>query len=158
VSVAEILAEERVCVLNDADGVLCSKEEVLERVAALLAAAEAGATRERIRDVLTERERLQSTGVGGGVAVPHGSLAEIDRQVAALLICPRPIPFDAVDGLPVRILFALVGPKGAPAQHLKILARVSRLLRPGDFRERLASASDRAEAYRLVCEQDRGVP
>jgi len=122
----------------------------------MLASGQEKVDAELILRVLTERERLQSTGVGGGVAVPHGSVAELQSQIGALLVCPRPIDFDAIDGAPVNILFALVGPKGAPAEHLKILARVSRLLREAAFRERLAQAQSGSEAYRLISSSERG--
>jgi PTS system nitrogen regulatory IIA component len=155
VGVAEILAAKRVAVSNDAEGLVCDKQEALERLASLLATGDDGVTSAEILEVLVERERLQSTGVGGGVAVPHGSVERLDRQIGALLVCPRPIDFDSIDGEPVNILFALVGPKGAPAEHLKILARVSRLLRELSFRQRLAAASEGAEAYELICSSER---
>lgn len=153
--VAEILAAKRVAVSNEAEGLVRDKQEALERLASLLATGDDGVTSAEILEVLVERERLQSTGVGGGVAVPHGSVERLDRQIGALLVCPRPIDFDSIDGEPVNILFALVGPKGAPAQHLKILARVSRLLRELSFRQRLAAASEGAEAYELICSGER---
>ena len=84
------------------------------------------------------------------MAVPHGAVASLDRQLGAVLLCPEPIDFDSIDGKPVGILFALVGPKGAAAQHLKILARMSRLLREAAFRERLKQAQSGAEAYELI--------
>src|SRR5262249_50394398 len=100
--------------------------------------------------VLGEREALQSTGIGDGVAIPHGALESLSRQIAAVLICVDGVPFDAIDGRPVRILFAVGGPKRATGEHLKTLARISRLLRDLDFREKLLSASDRNEAFELI--------
>lgn len=155
-SVAEILAPERVTVSSETEGVVRDKRAALERVSVMLAQGGGSVSHDRVLDVLEAREKLQSTGVGGGVAVPHGSVEEIDRQVGALLVCPSPIPFDAIDGEPVSIIFALIGPKGAPAEHLKILARVSRLLRNQAFRSKLAAVSSGAEAYELLCASDRG--
>ncbi|HZO13668.1 MAG TPA: PTS sugar transporter subunit IIA [Polyangiaceae bacterium] len=155
-SIVEILSPERVSVSNPAEGMVSDKSSALERLARMLASGQEKVDAELILRVLTERERLQSTGVGGGVAVPHGSVAELQSQIGALLVCPRPIDFDAIDGAPVNILFALVGPKGAPAEHLKILARVSRLLREAAFRERLAQAQSGSEAYRLISSSERG--
>ncbi len=126
------------------------KPDALRRLSAMLATGSEPVTEERILQVLSEREALQSTGVGGGVAVPHGALEELDRQVGALLVCPKPVPFDAIDGAPVSILFALVGPKGAPAEHLKILARMSRLLRQETFRKQLAEAPRGRDAFDLI--------
>jgi nitrogen PTS system EIIA component len=127
-----------------------SKEAALERLSELLA-VESNAPKDDILRVLSERERLQSTGVGGGVAVPHGALGSIDRQLGAVLLCRQPIDFDAIDGQPVGILFALIGPKGAPAQHLKVLAKMSRLLREPGFRDQLKRAETGEEAYKLIC-------
>lgn len=154
----EILAENRVSVANQAEGPVRTKTDALTRLAAMLASGQQAVSQERILDVLTEREKLQSTGVGGGVAVPHGSVQELDKQVGALLICPDPIDFDAIDGAPVSILFALVGPKGAPAQHLKVLAKVSRLLRQEAFRAKLVDVHAGAEAYDLIVASSRGAP
>jgi nitrogen PTS system EIIA component len=156
VSVAEILAPGRVTVSNETEGVVRDKRTALERLSGLLAADGKTVSPERVLDVLEARERLQSTGVGGGVAVPHGSVEELDRQIGALLVCPSPIPFDAIDGAPVSIVFALVGPKGSPAEHLKILARVSRLLRDQGFRAALTSVGSGLEAYELIRASDRG--
>jgi PTS system nitrogen regulatory IIA component len=150
VALANILSADRVSVANAAEGPVQSKVDALERLSAMLASGQDLVSQERILEVLTEREKLQSTGVGGGVAVPHGSVPELDRQVGALLICPKPIDFDAIDGAPVSILFALVGPKGAPAEHLKVLAKVSRLLRQEAFRAKLANVHAGAEAYDLI--------
>lgn len=156
-SVSAILAAERISVA-EADGPVQTKHDALERLSDLLARGvpDANGTAQDILAVLVERERLQSTGVGGGVAVPHGALASLDRQLGAVLLCRKPIDFDAIDGQPVGILFALVGPKGAPAQHLKLLARMSRLLREPDFREKLQNAKTGAEAYELICSVERG--
>jgi len=156
VAIAEILSPERVSVAGAPDGVVGDKPSALARLSELLANGRREVSADDILEVLTERERLQSTGVGGGVAVPHGSLASIETQVGALLICPDPIDFDAIDGAPVNILFALVGPKGAPSAHLKILAQVSRLLRQAQFRQRLAEARAGAQAYQIICSAERG--
>ncbi len=156
VGLAEVLSSERVSVSNDVEGRVRDKDEALARLSTMLASATEGAgpSMARILEVLTARETLQSTGVGGGVAIPHGAMEDLDRQIAALLVCPAPIPFEAIDGEPVSILFALVGPKGAPAEHLKILARMSRLLRKPAFRQRLASSARGADAYALIVEAE----
>jgi PTS system nitrogen regulatory IIA component len=156
VAVAEILSVDRVSVANEAEGVVRDKKEALHRLARLLANGQSSVEEQILFEVLEARERLQSTGIGGGVAVPHASVDFVGRQLGALLVCPQPIPFDAIDGQPVHILFALVGPKGAPAEHLKILARVSKLLRSETFRARLSSAASGAAAYELIAGGDRG--
>jgi nitrogen PTS system EIIA component len=109
-----------------------------------------------VERVLNEREQLQSTGIGDGVAIPHGALPQVDAQVAALLIVPSGLDFAAIDGAKVTILFAVIGPKRATGEHLKTLARVSRLLRNKAFRDRLASAADAKEAYDLIEREEGG--
>ncbi len=151
---ADILTADRVSVSNEMEGIVRNKHEALERLSVLLASGHDAVSAERILTVLSEREQLASTGVGGGVAVPHGSVDELDRQVGALLVCPTPIDFAAIDDQPVSILFALVGPKGAPAEHLKILARMSRMLRKEAFRAQLAASKQGAEAYQLIAQSD----
>ena len=155
-AVAEILSADRVSVSSPTEGLIRGKREALERLSAMLASGQQTVCVERILDVLVEREKLQSTGVGDGVAVPHGSIDDLERQIGALLVCPQPIPFDAIDGQPVSILFALVGPKGAPAQHLKVLARVSKILRQDSIRKKLAGARAGREAYELIVDCEGG--
>ncbi len=147
---ADVLSVDRVSVSTVTEGVVRDKVGALDRLSEMLASGARGVSAAQIQHVLAEREAVQSTGVGGGVAVPHGAVAELDHQVGSVLVCPDPIPFDAIDGEPVRILFALVGPKGSPAQHLKILARMSRLLRHEDFRQHLARAACGADAFALI--------
>ena len=157
--VSEILTPEHVSVAGQAEGVVTTKREAIRRLAALLAQPASsnprqGASAEEIERVLMERERLQSTGVGGGVAIPHGSLDKLDRTLGAVLLCPSPIDFDAIDGAPVSILFAVVGPRRAAGEHLKTLARVSKLLRDDRFRQRLVSAKSGRDAYTLIAAEE----
>lgn len=91
-------------------------------------------------EALMEREQAGSTGVGHGVAVPHARVEGLDRLAGVFVRLEQPIAFDAVDDQPVDLLFALLAPKDAGADHLRALARVSRLLRQGDVRERLRQA------------------
>jgi PTS system nitrogen regulatory IIA component len=113
-------------------------------------------TVEAIERVLTEREQLQSTGIGEGVAIPHGALAQLETQCAALLIAPDGVDFAAIDGEKVTILFAVIGPKRATGEHLKTLARVSRLLRNKSFRDRLVLAPSSNTAYDLIATEEGG--
>jgi PTS system nitrogen regulatory IIA component len=107
-----------------------------------------------VERVLSEREQLQSTGIGEGVAIPHGALAQLQTQYAALLIVPEGVDFSAIDGLRVTILFAVIGPKRATGEHLKTLARVSRLLRNKGFRDRLVAAPGAQNAYALIVAEE----
>ena len=127
-----------------------SKDAALRELAHLLSAGQVAPSETDYYRVLCEREQLQSTGIGDGVAIPHGSLESLDAQQAALLICPDGVPFDAIDGRPACILFAVVGPKRATGEHLKTLARVSRLLRDAAFRAKLLASVEGAEAFALI--------
>lgn len=152
--VSEILTPEHVSVAGDAEGVVRTKSEAIHRLAALLSRRQSAVSVEEIEQVLNERERLQSTGVGGGVAIPHGSLDRLERTIGAVLLCPKPIEFDAIDGQRVSILFAVIGPKRATGEHLKTLARVSRLLRDDSFRKRLVGAGSGRDAFALIAAEE----
>lgn len=106
----------------------------------------------RIFDLLLERERLGSTGIGGGIAIPHGRLANLTQPRGMFARLGNPIDFDSIDGRPVDTVFLLLAPEGAGADHLKALARVSRLLRDRTLVEKLR-ATDNADAlYALLIE------
>lgn len=152
--VSEILTPERVSVAGEAEGLVRNKRDAIRRLAALLSRGHALAGEHELESVLAERERIQSTGVGGGVAIPHGSVDRLDRTLGAVLICPVSIAFDAIDGAPVSILFAVIGPRRAAGEHLKTLARVSRLLRDDGFRARLLAARSGRDAYALIAAED----
>lgn len=160
-SVTAVLTPERIFVAGDGATRVHDKAGALVQLSQLFASASAGRKPGRspapdeILRVLVERERQQSTGVGGGVAIPHGAMGNLDAQLGALLVIRPAIDFDAVDGVPVSIVFGLLGPRGAPAAHLKLLARVARLLRDEDARGRIAQVRTGAEAFTLVSELDR---
>ena len=153
-TVSDLLSAERVSVRRDPGGSgAFDKPAALAVLAALLAGA-AKLPPEIVEKVLAEREALQSTGVGDGVAIPHGALADLDRQYAALLIVPSGIDFDAIDGQKVNLLFAVITPKRATGEHLKTLARISRLLRSAAFRQQLLGAPDGKAAYDLIVAEE----
>jgi PTS system nitrogen regulatory IIA component len=157
--VCDILSRDRVSVASVEGGPVRNKSDALKRLSALLSNGQSVVSTEEIERVLTERERLQSTGVGGGVAIPHGSVEGLDRLIGAVLLCPSPIEFDAIDNAPVSILFAVIGPKRATGEHLKTLARVSRLLRDDHFRARLLRAPSGPAAFdMLAAEEGRVTP
>ena len=106
----------------------------------------------RLFDRLLERERLGSTGIGGGVAIPHGRMPGLDKPMGLFARLGHPVDFDSIDERPVDIVFLLLAPEGAGADHLKALARVSRLLRDRGLVEKLR-ATDKADAlYALLVE------
>jgi PTS system nitrogen regulatory IIA component len=138
------------------DGVIAnlkasSKKQALQELAHR-ASAITGLHERAIFDTLLERERLGTTGVGLGIAIPHGKLADIDRIYGLFARLKQPIDFDAIDEQPVDLIFVLLAPESAGADHLKALARVSRLLRDKAFCEKVRG-SDNAEAiYALLTE------
>lgn len=150
---SEIVTPDRVRVLEEGEHL--AKRECLERLSGLLAHGIPAAP-DRILAVLEEREALQSTGIGDGVAMPHGTLEGAAGQVGALLICPGGVDFETIDDLPANILFAVVGPKQA-VEHLKVLARVSKVLRSAGFRERLLGQKDAISAFNLLSAEDDAV-
>lgn len=128
-----------------------SKKQALQELADA-AARIVGIPSRDIFDVLLQRERLGSTGIGQGVAIPHGKLAKLDRIYGLFAHLKSPIDFDAVDDEPVDTVFLLLAPEGAGADHLKALARVSRLLRNGPTLQKLRNAHDRAALYAILTE------
>ena len=144
----DLLSPERVSIKR-ADGKGFDKDKAIALLAAMFGEHD-GVTPEEIERVLLEREALQSTGIGEGVAIPHGALPQLKEQVAALLIVPDGVEFQAIDDAKVSILFGVIGPKRATGEHLKTLARVSRLLRSKEFRARLVGAPSSASVFELI--------
>jgi PTS system nitrogen regulatory IIA component len=145
---SDILSVNRILV--DVDGsVVRTKADVLRKLAEMLAPA-VGTDAETVEHLLLERERLQSTGIGDRVAIPHCALETAEGQAAALVLCPRGVEFDAIDAEPVDIVFGVVGPKRATGEHLRTLARISRLLRDENTRMRLLASPNALAAYQLI--------
>lgn len=105
-----------------------------------------------IYEALLQRERLGSTGIGEGIAIPHGKLAGLTRIFGLIARLEKPIDFDALDGQPTDILFLLLAPEGAGADHLKALARVARVLREPGVIERIRATRDAAAIYAIMTE------
>jgi nitrogen PTS system EIIA component len=126
-----------------------SKKQMLQDLAHR--AAEITGLHERnIFDVLLERERLGTTGVGKGIAIPHGKLPDLERLHGIFARLSEPVDFDSVDDQPVDLVFLLLAPETAGADHLKALARISRLLRDGRMCDRLRSLDTAGEIYKLL--------
>jgi PTS system nitrogen regulatory IIA component len=129
-----------------------NKKQALQELARR-AAELTGAHERKIFDVLLERERLGTTGVGNGIAIPHGKLADIKAMFGLFARLDPAVDFEAIDEQPVDLIFLLLAPEGAGADHLKALARVSRLLRDRSICEKLRGA-DQAEAmYALLTDR-----
>lgn len=106
----------------------------------------------RLFDRLLERERLGSTGIGGGIAIPHARMAGLDRPRGLFARLGHPVDFDSIDERPVDVVFLLVAPEGAGADHLKALARVSRLLRDRSLVDKLRATETADALYALLVE------
>jgi PTS system nitrogen regulatory IIA component len=131
-----------------------SKEEALGKLSDKSVEIEPSLVRERVLAVLREREQLGSTGIGGGVAIPHGKLSEISRILIVVARGMGGIPFDAVDNRKVHIVFLLLAPDESATLYLKILARVSRLLKAPGVYERIMNAPDEASIRQVIEEGD----
>jgi len=132
-----------------------SKKQLLQDLSAR-AAAVTGLPERRIFETLVERERLGSTGMGQGIAIPHGRLAGLARIVGLFARLETPVAYDAVDDQPVDLVFLLLAPEGAGADHLKALAKVSRLLRNQPACEKLRAAGKPEVLYALLTEKTNG--
>jgi PTS system nitrogen regulatory IIA component len=128
-----------------------TKKQLLQELASR-AARLTGLPERDIFDVLLQRERLGSTGLGQGIAIPHGKIAALKSIAGIFARLAEPIDFEAVDGEPVDIVFLLLAPEGAGADHLKALARISRLLREGSAVEKLRASKDAAALYAVLTE------
>lgn len=125
-----------------------SKKQALQELASQ-AAALTGREQREIFETLLQRERLGSTGVGNGIAIPHGKLGGLDKLFGMFARLEKPIDFEALDGAPVDLVFLLLAPEAAGADHLKALARVARMLRDPDVVEKLRATRD-ATAMRAI--------
>jgi len=126
------------------------KAAVLQRAASCLAAAEPMLDADQVATLLAARERVASTGVGEGIAIPHACSAAIDVPRLSVLRIVDPVDFDAVDGKPVNLIVAVLAPPHAQALHLRLLARVARLVRSPATREALLAAQSSEEAYSVI--------
>jgi fructose-specific phosphotransferase system IIA component len=133
-----------------------NKEEVIKELVGLL--VKAGSIRDRdvtkLVQILLKRESLGSTGIGQGVAIPHGKSDSVGRLVAAFAVSRTGVSFDALDGELVTLFFLLVAPEDSAGPHLKALARISRLLKDKHFRDLLRAAKDEKTLVRIIREED----
>jgi nitrogen PTS system EIIA component len=146
VEIADIIAPEGI--ILDLKG--CnSKRQVLKELAEL-AAAMLKLDQQHLLDALMERERLGTTGIGHGIAIPHARLGEVGRLAGIFARLDHPVDFESLDDLPSDLIFLLLAPDSADADSLKALARISRVLRDPGLRQRLRQEKDRDAVYRLL--------
>lgn len=131
-----------------------AKPAILGRLASALAAAQPGLDPVRLLQVLSERESLQSTGIGDGVAIPHGKLPGLQHLLAAFARSRAGVDFESIDGQPTHLFFLLVVPEHSGGLHLKALARISRFFRDAAFRKALLEAETRDDVLRAIEEED----
>ncbi len=148
--IADLLSDRVVIPELQAEG----KAEALDEMTQVLADATPGIDRARLREVLEDRERLGSTGIGGGVAIPHARLPGLSGILAVFGRSSRGVDFDAVDGAPTRLFFLLVAPEDSSGMHLKALARIARLLKEQTVREQLLACDDRDGLLRIIREAE----
>ena len=145
---ADILNEESVIFCSD----VTTKREGLEKLAGYAADA-AGVPADMVFEAIHRREELGSTGLGNGIAIPHGKLAGLNGVIAVFARLDRPIDFDAVDDEPVDLIMMLLAPLGAGADHLKALALVARMLRTESIVEQLRTLRDPGRIYELLTQK-----
>jgi PTS system nitrogen regulatory IIA component len=129
------------------------KKGVLNELVALAASAFSLDHEELVR-VLMERERLGSTGIGGGIGIPHGKLKDLKTLVLGFGLSRQGVDFESLDNRPTHIFFLLVTPENSTGLHLKLLARISRMLKNDSFKKKLLSAADRDEIFSMIMEED----
>ena len=150
---SELLTPERIRVPLRAQ----SKDAVLRELVDLLVGGNgAGGSGGDVLHAVLERERQFPTGIGYGVAVPHGKTPALANLIAVAGTTPAPVPYETVDGEPVRLFFLLAGPESQAGTHVKALSRISRLVRREPIRARLLSAHTADEFYRILCEAEKG--
>lgn len=134
-----------------------SKREVLDELAKAVVSAHKELSHEQLLHTLLEREKLGSTGVGEGIAIPHGKMPGLPGIIIGFGRSLRGINFDAIDGRPVHLFFLLIAPEDSPGTHLKALARISRLLKDPAFRERLMKAESAEQLLEVIRAEDEAV-
>lgn len=147
--ILDVLSKETICV----DLKATDKKGVLDELVAPVATV-AGASHEELVKVLMERERLGSTGIGGGIGIPHGKLKALESLVLGFGLSRRGVDFESMDGRPTHIFFLLLTPENSAGLHLKLLARISRLLKNDVFKNQLMQASSAEEVIEAILEKD----
>lgn len=148
--IMDFLDENAICAnLNSID-----KENVIKELLELLVKTGKVKNKAEIVKILLERESLGSTGIGQGIAIPHGKSNKVTKMVATLGVSKKGVDFDALDGEPVYIFFLLLAPQDSAGPHLKALARISRILKDKYFRDSLRNASDKDALMKIIKQED----
>ncbi len=131
-----------------------SKTDILNAMIDLAAKSDRVVDKERMRSAIFEREKIMSTGVGSGFAIPHGKTDAVSDIVAAFAITDNPIDYQSLDDQPVRIVFLLVGKDNSVGPHIKLLSRISRLMNKEDFRKKLLEASSPSDILQIFRQEE----
>lgn len=131
-----------------------TKKGVLEELSNVLVERGKLPDRDKVVEVLLEREKLGSTGIGDGIAIPHGKMKGIKELVISFGRSITGVDFESIDNKPTHLFFLLVAPENSAGIHLKALARISRLLKDSSFRNRLMEARDQQDLFRIIAEED----
>jgi PTS system nitrogen regulatory IIA component len=144
-------------ILTDQDGgYVHSKKDALRLLASKLSSGDTNLC-QKIEKGLWQREEQQSTGIGDGVAIPHAFIEGVEQQRIALILSPKGVEFESIDAIAVTIMIGVIGPPCSTGTHLKILARLSRLLRSGDSRAALLASETPEEAYEWLIQQEKAL-
>jgi len=131
-----------------------TKDEVLNAMIEIASASDRVTDKEKVRNAILEREKIMSTGVGSGFAIPHGKTDAISDIVGAFAVTAQPIDYKSLDEQPVRIIFLLVGRDNMVGPHIKLLSRISRLMNKEDFRKKLLEAPSPHEVLELFKQEE----
>jgi len=131
-----------------------TKSEVLNAMIDLAATSDRVIDKEKMRSAILEREKIMSTGVGSGFAIPHGKTDAVQDIVAAFAITEQPIDYQSLDDQPVRIIFLLVGKDNSVGPHIKLLSRISRLMNKEEFRKRLIDSESSSEILQIFKQEE----
>ena len=135
-----------------------TKDEIIEELVDCLEVGDAISDRNKVLQAVLEREKIMSTGIGDGIAIPHGKSDAVSQLSAALGIHKRGVDFEALDGEPAFVFFLLVSPANVSGPHIKALARISRMLKNDSFKKRLIEADSSDEILGIIAEEEQSHP
>ena len=150
----DILSEESTIVNLEGE----TKEDIIKELVDALPQGEIVGNREQVLQAVLEREQIMSTGIGDGIAIPHGKSDAVASLAAALGTQKRGVDFEALDGEPAYVFFLLVSPANVSGPHIKALARISRLLKNDDFKKKLTAAATSAEILTVIEAEEQNHP
>ncbi len=153
-SLLDILAEKSTVVGLEGE----TKEDIITELVGSLEVGKVISDRDKVLEAVLEREKIMSTGIGDGIAIPHGKSEAVIKLAAALGTQRRGVDFEALDGEPAYVFFLLVSPANVSGPHIKALARISRLLKNDDFKKRLVAASTEEEIVSVIESAEENTP